>query len=316
MRALLWSRGSGGCGPDRGQPGVVRRGVVVRRVRDVQAAQRRGAQLGEQRPEVQLGGERVRRPGAEHQRHREPGDRAGGEAVEEQLEQTGVRRLVGRARHDHQLGGRDPGHQLGHLRVLPVEQRRPEGGQVDHEVGGLARELRRDVLRGGEGARGRLRVADEHRHPVGARHEAALVGANGVARGRLTTGCGWVQSTALGQHRQDALAEPVGAFEVRVRREHELVDAQRVVLLDPVGDLLVAAHQRGAGAPADQADAGPDVGVDDEVVALAAVQLEHPALALGLAAAQALLHRRRACRRRCRRAAGRPPPTPRPRCRG
>ena len=49
---------------------------------------------------------------------------------------------------------------------------------------------------------------------------------------------------------------------MRVAGEDELVDAELVVLLDPVGDLLVAADQRGAGAAADQADAGPEVGVD------------------------------------------------------
>src|SRR6202046_5823926 len=67
------------------------------------------------------------------------------------------------------------------------------------------------------------------------------------------------------QHRQDALAEPVGLLEVRVTGQDELLDAQRGVLLDQVGDLLVAAHQRGAGAAADEADAGPQVGVDLEL---------------------------------------------------
>ena len=80
------------------------------------------------------------------------------------------------------------------------------------------------------------------------------------------TGAGLVQRPRCSSTGQHALAEPVGALEVRVGREHELVDAERGVLLDPVGDLLVAADERGAGAAADQADAGPEVGVDLEVV--------------------------------------------------
>src|SRR5580693_109487 len=67
------------------------------------------------------------------------------------------------------------------------------------------------------------------------------------------------------QHWQDALAEPVGLFEVRVTGQDELLDAQRRILLDQVGDLLVAADQRGAGAAADEADAGPQVRVDLEL---------------------------------------------------
>ncbi len=54
-------------------------------------------------------------------------------------------------------------------------------------------------------------------------------------------------------------AEPVQLLEVRVAREHELVDADRGVLGDAVGDLGVAADQRGPGAAADQPDAGPQV---------------------------------------------------------
>ena len=56
-----------------------------------------------------------------------------------------------------------------------------------------------------------------------------------------------------------------------------------VVLLEPVGHLLVAADQRRAGTAADQADAGPQVGGDLEVVRVgerraAAVQRAHPLL--------------------------------------
>ena len=84
------------------------------------------------------------------------------------------------------------------------------------------------------------------------------------------------------QHRQDALAEPVRLLEVRVAGEDELVEAEVVVLGDAVGDLVVAADQRGAGAAADQADAGPHVRVDLErrsSLGSAAVQRGHAPLA-------------------------------------
>src|SRR6204780_310374 len=102
----------------------------------------------------------------------------------------------------------------------------------------------------------------------------ALAGAS-VANGRWSgTGghAGAVMKDGRGghgapraQHGQDPLAEPVGLLEVRVTGQDELLDAQRGVLLDQVGDLLVAAHQRGAGAAADEADAGPQVRVDLEL---------------------------------------------------
>ena len=49
-----------------------------------------------------------------------------------------------------------------------------------------------------------------------------------------------------------------------------------VVLGDPVGDLLVGADQRRAGAAADQPDAGPQVGRHLERVGAAVVQRDHP----------------------------------------
>jgi len=71
------------------------------------------------------------------------------------------------------------------------------------------------------------------------------------------------------QDRQDALGEPVRLLDVRVPGEDELGDPQPVVLLDPVGDLGVAADQRGTGAAADQSEPGPQVGVHLEAVAVA-----------------------------------------------
>ena len=73
---------------------------------------------------------------------------------------------------------------------------------------------------------------------------------------------------------------------MRIARHHELVDAERVVLLHAVGDVGVAADQRRARATAHQADAGPQVGADLEGVGGAAVQGAHAALAHRLAGAQ------------------------------
>ena len=83
-----------------------------------------------------------------------------------------------------------------------------------------------------------------------------------------------------------------------------------VVLLDPVGDLGVAADQRRTGAAAHQPDARPQVRVDLQVVAAAAVQREHPPLPLGLAARQPRLDLLDGPPGRCRRAAAAPRPTP------
>src|ERR1700691_2094646 len=90
---------------------------------------------------------------------------------------------------------------------------------------------------------------------------------------------------------QDTLAEPVGLLEVRVPGQDELLDAQRGVLLDQVGDLIVAAHQRGAGGAADEADAGPQMRVDLEPPGgpaglVPGVQRHHPLLADRLALGQ------------------------------
>ena len=72
-------------------------------------------------------------------------------------------------------------------------------------------------------------------------------------------GRGMVPAAALAQDGQHALAEPVRLLQVRVPGEDELRDAELGVLLDPLGDLGVAADQGGAGAAAHQADAGPQV---------------------------------------------------------
>src|SRR3954469_3945742 len=64
---------------------------------------------------------------------------------------------------------------------------------------------------------------------------------------------------APGEGGYDALGELPGLLEVRVAREDEVVDAEVGVLADPLGDLLVGAHQRGPGTTAHQADARPEV---------------------------------------------------------
>jgi hypothetical protein len=57
-------------------------------------------------------------------------------------------------------------------------------------------------------------------------------------------------AAALAHDGQHSLAEPVGLTPVRVPGQDELGDAERGVLLDPVGDLDVAADQRRARASA------------------------------------------------------------------
>ena len=65
------------------------------------------------------------------------------------------------------------------------------------------------------------------------------------------------EQSPFGEERADPFAEDVGLLEVRVAGQDEVVQAQRGVLGDPVGDLLVRTDQRGAGPAANQADAGP-----------------------------------------------------------
>jgi hypothetical protein len=78
---------------------------------------------------------------------------------------------------------------------------------------------------------------------------------------------------------------------VRVAGHDELADTEPGVRLDPVRHLGVAADQRGPGTGAKQADAGPQIRRDLQVVARTAVQFAHPAQALGLAVRQFPLHR-------------------------
>jgi hypothetical protein len=76
------------------------------RVEQVEPPRRgRGAQFDQYRLQQQLGGQRVRRHAAQHQRHgHHTGEVAGADLVEEELEQAGVGGLVGRAGDDGDLG--------------------------------------------------------------------------------------------------------------------------------------------------------------------------------------------------------------------
>ena len=274
--------------PGEPEPVRVGRRVVVRRVEDVEPRGRHErADLGEHRAAASSSGASAwAGPAPSISGTATPRSPVGGEPVEEQLEQPGVGALyVGLATTTRSAAPTCATRPATAGRPSRAARRRGRRGRRPGparaaELAGDVHARRRACGEPAWGCRRRRRRGGAlTRRPAAARRErhAAHVTAVGV---RV------LPQAALGQHRQHALAEPVGALEVRVRREHELVDADRVVLLDPVGDLLVAADQRGAGAAADQADAGPDVGVDLEVVLAAAVEVEHPALALGLAAAQ------------------------------
>ena len=69
---------------------------------------------------------------------------------------------------------------------------------------------------------------------------------------------------------------------MRIARQDEFVESDRVVLVDQVRDFLVAADKRGARPAADQPEARPQIGVDLQLVDTSAVQRRHPALSLGL----------------------------------
>ena len=107
-------------------------------------------------------------------------------------------------------------------RRAPVEELAGVVGQVDDEVG-TAQPLGQGE-RGLVGARDGLGVADDD-GDAGA-HDAARCPPKGT-EARAAHGCGVGPQAALLQHRQHALAEVVGALEVRVGGEHELVDAER-----------------------------------------------------------------------------------------
>src|SRR5436309_7191029 len=81
------------------------------------------------------------------------------------------------------------------------------------------------------------------------------------------------------EQREDQLSEAIGLLEMRIARHDEGVDADILILLDAGRDGLGIADERRAGAAAHEADAGPQVRSDLQLVALAAMELRHALLA-------------------------------------
>ena len=83
----------------------------------------------------------------------------------------------------------------------------------------------------------------------------------------------------LPQEGQDVLTNRICLFEVRVARQDEFVQPERVVLAQSLCHLFMASHKRRSGAGPDEADPGPEVRTDLEFCAVAAMQRKHPLLA-------------------------------------
>src|SRR6202011_641592 len=79
--------------------------------------------------------------------------------------------------------------------------------------------------------------------------------------------------------RKYQLGKTIGFLEMRIARHDEGVDADVLILLDPRRDSWGIADQRRSRATAYQADAGPEVRADLELVAAPAMQLRHALLA-------------------------------------
>ena len=80
------------------------------------------------------------------------------------------------------------------------------------------------------------------------------------------------------QQRKHQFGEPIGFLQMRIARHDEGIDAERHVFLHARGHRRRIADQRGPGAAAHQADAGPEIGADLELVAAPAVELHHASL--------------------------------------
>src|ERR1017187_2381912 len=68
-------------------------------------------------------------------------ERLAADPVEEELQQAGVGGLVGRAGEHDQVASLDLGHQVGHLRIGPVEHGGTEFGEVHAEIRGPSGQL-------------------------------------------------------------------------------------------------------------------------------------------------------------------------------
>ena len=91
------------------------------------------------------------------------------------------------------------------------------------------------------------------------------------------------------KQREHKFGKAVSLFEVRIPREDEGIDAERDVFLHPCRHGLRVTDQRGAGSTAHQADPGPEIGADFELIAAPAMQLRYAALADRVHACEDLL---------------------------
>src|SRR5580692_11947294 len=87
------------------------------------------------------------------------------------------------------------------------------------------------------------------------------------------------------QARKKQFSHSIGFFQVRIPGENEIFDAQFVVFLDARRYCFGATHQGSPGSAADQADAGPEVRADFEILSrevggLRSLESEHAPLAV------------------------------------
>src|SRR5690606_13411191 len=79
--------------------------------------------------------------------------------------------------------------------------------------------------------------------------------------------------------REQQLGDAVGFFQVRVAGKNEGVDTQVSVFADALGHRWPVTYQRRTSTAPYQADPGPEIGADFQVVLTAAVQSGHALLA-------------------------------------
>ena len=93
------------------------------------------------------------------------------------------------------------------------------------------------------------------------------------------------------QQRKHQLGEAIGFFEMRIAGHDEGIDADILIFPDPRRHGLRIADQRRSRAAAHQADAGPQVRADLELVAATAMQLRHALLSDRVHSREDLLRR-------------------------
>src|SRR5262249_54039632 len=99
-----------------------------------------------------------------------------------------------------------------------------------------------------------------------------LVGDGLAERAAVGDAAGLPLAVRQGQLREHQLGEAIRLLEMRVAGEDERVDAELHIFLDALGDRIRIADQRRARSATDEADTGPQVWTDLEVLAAAAVQ--------------------------------------------